>query len=367
MKPFVFSADSHIVEPNDLYVSNLPAGLRKWALHVERGEDFIATKAGDQIVHRVRLSSNPEEKADLGRSKRSGAREIAPRLADMAADGIDAEICFPTLALMSYFVPDPEAELASAQIYNDWNHALLKDHLDRFVRCAVLPVRDLAATRAELERIAARGTTAAMIPAVTPANVPKYNNEAWDEIFARAGELGVVFVLHTGTGLESVIAERGPGGAVINYTRQMCDAIDSATYLVAGGLLDRHPQTKVAFIESGASWLAGLAERLDEVYDAHQYFVRPKLGRRPSQIIRDQVKASFQHDRACIMARGVTGTGALLWASDYPHMEGTFPDSREIVDRMFDGIDIGEDEKADIVGGNAARLFRLPSPAVELA
>ena len=360
MKPFLFSADSHIVEPNDLYMSKLPASMRKWALHVERGDDFIATKAGDQIVHRLRISKNPDEKADLGRTKRNGSREIGPRLADMEIDGIDAEICFPTLALMSYFVPDPEVELASAQIYNDWNNELLKDHLDRFVRCGVLPVRDLASTGAELKRLAARGTTAAMIPAVTPSGVPKYNDEAWDEVFALAGELGVVFVLHTGTGLESVIAERGPGGAVINYTRQMCDAIDSATYLVAGGVLDRHPQTQVAFIESGASWLAGLAERLDEVHDAHQYFVRPKLSRRPSEIIRDQVKASFQHDRACIMARSVTGTEALLWASDYPHMEGTFPDSQEIVERLFDGIEISEQDKADILGGNAARLFKLP-------
>jgi predicted TIM-barrel fold metal-dependent hydrolase len=74
------------------------------------------------------------------------------------------------------------------------------------------------------------------------------------------------------------------------------------------------------------------------------------------------VAASFQYDRACIMSRSVTGVQALLWGSDYPHHEGTFPRSREVVARLFDGIDISEADKAAILGGNAARLFRLPRP-----
>ena len=102
--------------------------------------------------------------------------------------------------------------------------------------------------------------------------------------------------------------ERGPGGAVINYTRQMCDAQNAVMALVAGGVLDRFPKAQVAIIESGASWLAALAERMDEVYEAHAIFVRPKLSLPPSGVIRRQVKASFQYDRACVMSREVTGT-----------------------------------------------------------
>jgi predicted TIM-barrel fold metal-dependent hydrolase len=146
---------------------------------------------------------------------------------------------------------------------------------------------------------------------------------------------------------------------VINYTIQMCDAQHSLMHLVAGGALDRFPEAKVACIESGASWLAALAERMDEVYDAHHMFVKPKLSLKPSEIIQRQVYASFQYDRACIMSRSVTGHQALMWGADYPHNEGTWPRSREVVAHLFDNIDISEREKADIVGGNAARLFRL--------
>jgi predicted TIM-barrel fold metal-dependent hydrolase len=161
--------------------------------------------------------------------------------------------------------------------------------------------------------------------------------------------------------------ERGAGGALINYTHQMNDALESTMYLVSGGILDRYPTVQVAFVECGASWLAGVAERLDEVYHGHHFFVSPKLSAPPSEIIKRQISSSFQYDRACVMSRSVTGHKGLMWGSDYPHHEGTFPNSRKVLDRLFDGIEITEDEKADIIGRNAARLFRLERPEFALA
>lgn len=354
-RPFIFSADSHVREPNDLFLASLPESLKKHAIHAVRDGDSLITRTGEQVIYKLRLGG-----FDLGGEKRLGGSDVALRLQDMAKDGIDAEICFPSLGLWLYLLKDDEAELASAQIYNDWNAAFFASHLDRFVRCGVLPVRRLGNAVAELRRIAAKGFTAAMLPSVTPAGVPRYNDPSWDPVFHAAGELGVVLVLHTGTGLEDVIQERGPGAALVNYTAQMNDGIQAVTYLVGGGVLDRNPKTQVAIIECGASWLAAVAERMDEVYQAHAVFVRPKLSLPPSGVIRRQVKASFQHDRACIATRNVTGVEALMWASDYPHAEGTFPHSQAVIGGLFEGIDISEDDKAAILGENAAKLFRLP-------
>ncbi|WP_195908622.1 amidohydrolase family protein [Novosphingobium sp. Gsoil 351] len=126
-------------------------------------------------------------------------------------------------------------------------------------------------------------------------------------------------------------------------------------------MLERNRGAKVAFIESGASWLVALAERMDEVEVAHSNFVRPKLSRRPSQIIDDQVWASFQHDRACIIAAsaGLPGARNVMWGSDYPHAEGTFPISRRVQEELFEGITVSEQVRRDILGLNAARLFRI--------
>jgi len=359
VKHFVFSADSHIMEPADIFTAGLPEGLRQYAISTRKEGEFLITGTRDKTIYRLRVGQHREK--ELGDAQRKGIREIPGRLEDMELEGIDAEICFPSLGLWLYCLDSPEAEAASARLYNDWNDQFLGGHPTRFVRCGMLPVLDFANTLAELDYLAAKGFTAAMLPAATPPGLPKYNSEAWDPVFAKAADRGIVFVMHTGTGLETVVVERGPGAAIINYTNQALDAQTSAMYLVAGGVLDRNPGAKVAFIESGASWLVSLAERMDEVAEAHANFVFPKLSRKPSQIIDDQIWASFQHDRGCIAAAaaGLPGAKNVMWGSDYPHSEGTFPVSRRLVDELFDGLKVDDAVRRDILGLNAARLFRI--------
>lgn len=359
MKPFVFSADSHIMEPAEIFLDGLPASLKQHAIRTRKEGDFLITGTDEKIIYRLRVGQH-REKA-LGDNERKGIREIPGRLEDMELEGIDAEICFPSLGLWLYCLDSSEAEAASARLYNDWNDEFLGGHRDRFVRCGMLPVLDFANTLAELDYLAGKGFTAAMLPAATPPNLPKYNDPAWDPVFAKAAALGIVFVMHTGTGLESVVVERGPGAAIINYTNQAMDAQTSVMYLVSGGVLDRNPGAKVAFIEAGASWLVALAERMDEVEEAHANFVRPKLSRRPSEIIDDQVWASFQHDRACITAAAAELPGAknVMWGSDYPHAEGTFPISRPIQEQLFEDLDVPAAVRDGILGLNGARLFGI--------
>jgi predicted TIM-barrel fold metal-dependent hydrolase len=367
---FVFSADGHIVEPGDLYTASLPPDLAKYGIRSEKEGDYIVTRSGSTEILRTRINSKPKldkNNEEFGRRNRLGASNLEGRLQDMKIEGIDAEIVFPSSGLVSFLIENAEAEAASCRVYNDWHNQFFKNHIETFVRCAILPVRDLGNAVAEMKRVAALGFTAAMLPSVVPQGVPSYNDDRWDQVFEAAQQLGVVMVLHTGTGRADVREEKGSGGAIVNYTIQACDAQKAIVYMVAGGLLDRFPGAKVAAIESGASWLAGLAERMDEVADAHEMFVRPKLSLKPSEIIKRQVYASFQYDRACIMSRSVTGHQALIWGSDYPHHEGTFPRSQDVLAHLFDGIEISKTEKADIVGGNAARLFRLPRPEFAIA
>ncbi len=366
---FVFSADGHIVEPDNLLTEGLPPSLRKFGVHAEVRDGFLYRYSGDKVTSKMALNK-PRMQGwdgdDFGRPNSKGSREIPARLEDMVLDGVDAEIVFPSLALTAFLIENAEAELATAQVYNDWHHATLKDYPTQFVRCGILPVRNLDYCVTEMKRLAALGFTSAMLPSriERTSGLPFYNMEAWDPVFEAAQELGIVFVLHTGTGREDVRSFRGPGGALINYAIQSCDGMETIMQLVAGGVLDRFPGAKVCCIESGASWLAAVAERMDEVYDTHRHFVRPKLSVVPSQIIARQVACSFQYDRACVMSRVVTGTKAIMWGADYPHHEGTFPRSKHVLAHLFDDIEISESDKADIVGLNAGRLFRLPHPAV---
>src|ERR1700754_1959314 len=172
---FVFSADGHIVEPADLFSANMPKSL---AFHAIRGEvrgDYRCTVSGDKVIHRMRMRPGGPTEATAMRQlapgekpprKALGHNNIEGRLQDMKDEGIDAEIVFPSLGLWTYAVEDVEAELATCQIYNDWNDRFFSSHFQAFVRCGVLPVRDLHNTQLELKRLASKGFTAAMLPVV---------------------------------------------------------------------------------------------------------------------------------------------------------------------------------------------------------
>lgn len=362
MSRFIFSADGHVVEPKEIYLDGLPSSLHKHGLRAKREGDYMVTYCGQRIIFRLPLKPPTEEIGNFGRPKQKGNIDLTARLQDMQMEGIDAEILFPTMGMQTFGIEHPDAEMFSTQAYNNWLSEFLHGRSDTFVGSAVLPVRDVANTLSEMKRVAALGYTNVMLPSFVPDGIPQYNDERWDPIFKTAQNLNLVLVVHTATGRPNVRVAKGAGAAVINYTDQLRDSIQTVMYMVAGGILDRYPSVKVAFVECGASWLAGVAERMDETYHGHHMFVRPKLSVPPSEIVKRQIHASFQYDRACIMSRSVTGANALMWGSDYPHHEGTFPESRQVISKLFEGIDISESEKDDILGGNAARLFRLNRP-----
>lgn len=360
MKPFVFSADAHIREPYDLFTSAMPDHLKQYGIHVVKHEKYLDTMIGEEVCIRVPMDWG-KDGAQVT-DERYGSNKLDLRVIDMDRDGIDAELLFPSMGLVNYLIEDAEAELISAQAYNNWLINHVKDQRDRFVPAAIIPVRDLDNALAEFKRCAELGYTAVMLPVVPCDGIPRYNEAVWDPIFAFAGEKEIPMVMHTGTGKVNIRAARGPGGALINYTRQMEDATNAIMFMVGGGVLDRNPKAKVVFAECGASWLVGLGERMDEVYNGHAHFINPKLSRLPSQIVKDQIVCAFQNDKNCVANRDAMGLETMIWASDYPHKEGTFPHSQKVIEELFSDVEISEEEKAAILGMTAAKLFKV-SPA----
>jgi len=361
-RPFVFSADAHIAEPPDLYVQNLPKHLQHWAFSVEvEGKNFLL-KIGDRVRLKVYRNFHDHKTGVLDSPdvRRMGGRDLNLRLKDMERDGVDAELCFPNLAMSAQCITDPEAALLTAQIYNNWAHDYLKGLEHKLIATAMIPVADLNAGLAEMERAIGMGFKAVMLPSVVPEGTPNYNDPAWDPIFALGAATGTPFTVHVSSGDEPVRAMRGPGGALYNYATKVNYAVNVISLLVGGGVLDRNPKAKVVFAEYGAGWLMGLAERLDEVYFGHAPMVQPKLQRLPSQIVKDQIVCSFQNDIGALRTIPRMGAQTMIFATDYPHSEGTFPYSRELVDRMFDSVpELSREDREAVLGMNAARLFKI--------
>jgi predicted TIM-barrel fold metal-dependent hydrolase len=355
----LISADNHVFEPVTLWQERLPEAFRERGPRLETRDGwFLMAIEGmpDRKLSRADGgSSDGENKKSHDIGMRSGGGDPDARLRDMASDGVVAEVIYPTFGLFIDMIPAPDLQMACAQVYNDWLAETFLHRPDVFIPSAVVPVRDVASAAAELDRIAGLGFKAATIPTTPPAGSP-YNQPVFDPIWKIAGDAQIPLSLHTGTGALPQF-ERGPGGAVINYAKVGLLSAETLCYFAASGVLERFPDLKLVFVETGAGWLAYCCERMDEAFEEHEQWVNPKLDRLPSAYATSQCFVTLGADRAPLLTREITGVEPLLWASDYPHPEGTFPESQQVVERIF--ADVPESEMVAIVHDNAARLYRV--------
>lgn len=378
MKPFIFSADAHLAEPPDLYRDAMPAHLQDWALWTDVEGDSIVILMGQTKLLKVYRNFHDHKTGELGCEdvRRLGGRNLDMRLKDMERDGVDAELCYPGIGLTAGLITDAEALKETCRIYNDWAWNYLDGLREKLIAAAMIPHIDIDDAVAELERVIAMGYRTVMLPSVLPPDAPQYNDPVWDRVFAICAEKDIPVCIHTSSGFKNIRPMRGPGAAVYNYTTLMCDAINVITLLAAGGVLDRNPGAKILLSEYGAGWLLALGERMDEGYFGHAPMVQPKLQRLPSQIVREQVVLCLQNDLGALKTLREQGVETMVFATDYPHSEGTFPYSQDLVDKILDENQIPgltREEREAVLGGTACRLFkidpakaraaRLPEPA----
>jgi predicted TIM-barrel fold metal-dependent hydrolase len=267
VKRALISADNHVFEPVTLWQERLPEAYRaRGPRLVESGEWLVMAIEG--MPDRKLTKANGGVKEAMtgdGAHKMTGGADPEQRLADMALDGVVAEVIYPTFGLFIDMVPAADLQMACAQVYNDWLAESFLHRPDVFIPAAVVPVRDVASATAEMERVASLGFKAAMIPTTPPEGMP-YNRPEFDPLWKIASDAGMPLSLHTGTGALPQ-QEKGPGGAVINYAKVGLLSADTLCYFAASGVLERFPNLKMVFVETGAGWFAYCCERMDEAFE----------------------------------------------------------------------------------------------------
>jgi predicted TIM-barrel fold metal-dependent hydrolase len=344
------SGDSHVLEPDDLWTSSLPARLAQRAPRSERGEKYEVLYIDGERVDR-------QLNDFMDAMRPPGARDLAVRLKDLDSEGVWGQLAFPSMGFWTAKIADPELARETVRVWNDWAHAEIIQANRRVIPTAVVSTADVSDAVAELERVAELGFQAVFLPTVTRTG-GEYALEKWEPLWTVAERAGVVLGFHIGTGGDTVVF-RGPGGAIVNYMETTYPGMRVVSHLVAGGALDRHPDLRILIAEGGAAWVPAIADRMDEAYRQHGMFVRPKLSRLPSEIIRTQVYASFQHDRSAVEVVGATGYRNVMWGDDYPHLEGTYGHTQETLHGLFD--DVPDDVRDRLTHGTFEELFRVPA------
>jgi predicted TIM-barrel fold metal-dependent hydrolase len=190
----------------------------------------------------------------------------------------------------------------------------------------------------------------------------QYDHPAYERLWAAAQDLEMPLSLHTGTMRWRPGTDIG--GIVLqdplDFPNRDYDVRACINAMILSGVFERYPKLKVGAVEFEIAWAPYFLRRMDEFYTQRAMGVRGrrfKGGALPSDFFRRNVFIGFQEDDLGIELRHHVGVENLLWGSDYPHAESTFPRSREILERILQGLP--DEERAKIAGGNAAKLYRF--------
>jgi predicted TIM-barrel fold metal-dependent hydrolase len=375
----LISVDDHLMEPPHTFEGRMPA---KYA---DRAPRVVETEEGHEVwmiedtpyfqVGFMCVAGRPREDHRVEPARydevRRGCWDIHARIADMDIGGIWASVNFPSGVtgfggtLFSQ-LPDAEFGLACVRAWNDWLfEEWYGSYPARIVPLGITFLTDPEVGAAEIRRNAARGFTAVTMPEQPhKQGLPPIFDAYWEPIIRACAETGTVMNLHVGS---SGFPAMPPGAPMIELGATLFQsmAFDSCAEWLWSAWPARFPDLKIAMSEGGIAWVAGLIDRLDNIMRRSGYGSGwPDKSISPSECLRRNFWFCMIDDPSTIATKDAIGVENILFESDYPHGDGTWPDTQDVMHRLLGGLP--DDEIRMIAHENAAGLYRHPLPAVRL-
>jgi predicted TIM-barrel fold metal-dependent hydrolase len=362
------SADSHVLEPPDLFSSRLPASVR------DRAPRLAAFEGGSAwFVEGSDPVTLPDTAVTGSAYRRHGAApegpvsfdDVLPALHDPAerikaqvADSVDAEVLYPNPGLWDAIglLDDAEVRLECVRAYNDWLADFVAHDPNRLVGVAKIPTTTPEDARAELVRaVEELGLKGAVLDA-WPSGSAVSGNPDDDPFWEAVDRTGVPVSLHVAVGAGR--STRPPSGINPGLKPPMADA---ALPMVAAGVLDRFPNVRLVFAHGDAGWVFHWLEFMDINYVRHRHLSEYALADAdalPSEYIRRHSWFTFHQDRSAVKNRRKLGNAHLMWASHFPFDDTDWPDDRQQAELVT--AEVPADERRGLLAGNVAKLYRLP-------
>jgi predicted TIM-barrel fold metal-dependent hydrolase len=371
----IISVDDHLVEPPGMFDGRLASHLADRAPRVvETEEGHEVWQFDGRVFFQVGLNAvvgRPREDWVVEPTRfdemRPGCYDIDARVRDMDINGVWASVNFPSQitgfcgAVFSR-CSDPELGLAVTRAWNDWFFdEWYSPAPDRIVPMGITYLADPIEGAAEIRRNAARGFTAVTLPE-QPHRIgmePIFSSW-WDPIIAACAETDTVICLHVGS---TGVADMPPGAPMVALGATLFGQLSLAACAewLWSGYPVKHPDLKIAMSEGGIGWVAMLHDRLENIVDRSgygRYFQSKEL--RPADVLHRNFWFCTIDDPSTISTRHTVGIDHIMFETDYPHGDGTWPDSQDVFEQFYGSLP--PDEIAKISHENAAALFRHPLP-----
>jgi predicted TIM-barrel fold metal-dependent hydrolase len=303
-----------------------------------------------------------------------GSFDQTARIAAMDANHTEASLCFPSFARFcgQTFLEREDKELAKlcVEAYNDWmiDEWCAGDGRGRLIPCTLIPLWDPELAAAEIRRCADKGSFAvAFSENPVPLGLPSIYGPHWDPFLAACNETGTVINMHIGSSSTmAVTAPDAPLEAGMSLTAE--NSVHAFVDWLCSGALARHDGLKIALSEGQVGWMPFMIERLDSLWHRSHFYggrLRTALPEPPSAYIAGRVYGCVFDDMHGLASRDAIGMSQIMFETDYPHSDSTFPHSREVAEKLVQAAGLDEHEAWQLLRGNAIECFGLDRIGVE--
>jgi predicted TIM-barrel fold metal-dependent hydrolase len=363
-------ADGHVIEPVDLWERELPASLRSRGFRIRWNADTLQEEVyvEDRILLPfgiVGVGMAGRKFEDIGKGVRfsellPGGFDPRKRLEDLDKERIDTAVLYPSVGLFLEAIEDPAVAEACCRVYNDWLADFCRTDPQRLIGIAAIPMQDVGAAVRELRRAAGDlGMRGAFIRP-NPVKGRALHDLYFDPFWAAAAEARVPIGLHpSGAGdLPGAFQGLRLDAPIMGHPSIFfIDDYIGFSHLVCGGVLERHPNLTIVVLEAGGGWLGHWFDRFDHFANVYAWMA-PELKLKPSEYFKRQCYVSFDPDETTLpMMTPIIGEDRIVWASDYPHLDATFPG---VVDELEEHLlKLPATAQDKVRGTNAAKLYGL--------
>jgi uncharacterized protein len=389
--PPLISSDGHLEVLPERWSVRMPARYRDKAprtIKMPDGGDALLVEGQEPrpvpfLDLRAGRSNETWQPFGVTVADTAGVGPPEQRIAEQDQDGLEAEVLFPNMQMgprLWRTMSDDDAYRAAVRAYNDWlGEEYCVVSRDRLIGLGVIPWTNLDDAVAELEhcaKLGLRGVTLGVFPSGYG-----YPTPADDRFWSAAIAMKMPLTVHVGfdrqgprakqptlefPGADPKVIARLGGRTIVEWVALPFLGTASAMSLaqtILSGVFDRLPDLQIFFAETRLGWVPFWMEEADYWYERHRHWSERLLNwkplrQRPSDYVRQHVHFSVQHvERVAVELRHHMGTDHIMFATDFPHIECDWPNTRPFAERLFAGIPA--DEAFRIAAGNMLEFFHL--------
>lgn len=362
----VISADCHLDPeflPKDTFTSRVPA---KWKERMPRvvetdagpiwmaGDTKLGAWGGRTIRTMLTEGRRGRRMMEDGfdpEQRRPGDPKL--RQEDMRKDGVDAEVVYGAVRRWKYlagFDSEPAAVMIGA--YNEYLAEFAQSTPGRFFGLGGVPADDVQGMAKEIRHIAELGLSGVEVPLANASR--RISDPYWEPLWQAASEHDIPLHIHIPSPTTQYTS--GMLTRAVWLTTAPLQLDQCVASIIFSGMLERHTGLKIVLAESGIGWLPYLVDRLDYEWENSYEQWKGLCSVKPSELFKGHIYATFQEDNIGVKLAHLYPDN-FLWGSDYPHFDGVWPDSQDIIrDSMGE---LPQDLRSKLTRDNAAKLYKI--------